>query len=735
MPRSACRREAAALGLALGLVTLFWNPLLWPGRVYPSGDLTNLFWPQRVILAQSIAQGVVPLWNPHVWAGSPFHAAMQAGVFDPAAWPFLWGRGPVSLLDGFDGQRLLLLLVFCASVYALARAGVGVGRGGAALAATALPCCGFVWGHFDHVNQLSAMTWFPLALLGALRAARGEPGRNAALIGFAVGMQLLAGHPQHAVLGGVSVAVVCASLLAGSPWVRWAGAVRVIGGGYLLGALLGAVQLLPALELSRLSERPFDPPDYATSFSMEWRHLLRLVWPFAFGEFPHYSAPDNFSELGLFVGRVPLALALVAALGLAPRRWALAFAGLALVAVLWALGSNGPLLEPLLAMVPPLRGFRVPPRMLFHLDLALALLAALGLDAALRRLGGGGCAVRRRGGLVAAALLLTLGDLWATSRRDYIRQPAEAAGAQAASPALGPMVAGGGRVFRLQRDDGNYYIDPRPLAMTRRLERLQPNLGALWGISDIEGYTEGLLPTARWRTLLGALHRNLHQAQPDARALALLGVRWVLNESSIWPITPDPLRPVLTFGYDEEGQRREFTLFENPLALPPVVPRRVLEGLVTPGILESLWRLPAPMTLGDPIALARQSAPWPEPDSLPRLPLHWETVNVARIDNPAGFAGEAVVVQGAHPGWIVEDGAGNRETLQPLGAAWSAFEIEEGVAVIRLRFEPVSFSAGFRLSLAGMLILSLLAARPAAGSARRRAPAPAQSAGCDTGTH
>lgn len=377
MPRSACRREAAALGLALGLVTLFWNPLLWPGRVYPSGDLTNLFWPQRVILAQSIAQGVVPLWNPHVWAGSPFHAAMQAGVFDPAAWPFLWGRGPVSLLDGFDGQRLLLLLVFCASVYALARAGVGVGRGGAALAATALPCCGFVWGHFDHVNQLSAMTWFPLALLGALRAARGEPGRNAALIGFAVGMQLLAGHPQHAVLGGVSVAVVCASLLAGSPWVRWAGAVRVIGGGYLLGALLGAVQLLPALELSRLSERPFDPPDYATSFSMEWRHLLRLVWPFAFGEFPHYSAPDNFSELGLFVGRVPLALALVAALGLAPRRWALAFAGLALVAVLWALGSNGPLLEPLLAMVPPLRGFRVPPRMLFHLDLALALLAAL----------------------------------------------------------------------------------------------------------------------------------------------------------------------------------------------------------------------------------------------------------------------------------------------------------------------------------------------------------------------
>jgi hypothetical protein len=743
VPRS--RLILGALLAALMLVILFWNPLIRPGVIYPSSDLTCLFWPQRVHMAESFSQGVVPLWNTHTFCGSPFLASMQPGVFDATSWPWLIGGDHVDLLEGFNRQRLLLFLILSVNTFALCLAGLRIGLGGALLAAVILPCCGFLWGHFDHVNQLSTLAWFPLVLLAALRTIRGNGWAPNPLLAGAVALQLLAGHPQHAALGAMAVGVVTAATLAAErrcprDWLRVA---TSMGTGYLLGAMIGAVQFLPGMELSGLSERQFDTPEYAATFSMQWTHLQRLVWPRIFGGFPHYFVEGNFSELGLFVGRIPLALALLAiALGAAKRRpLTIALTVMGLFALMWSLGSNGPIFTPLVTLIPPLRSFRVPPRMLFYLDLALTLLAAVGLSEILRRLRDQRWSTTLRGGLSALVALLCLADLWAASRTDYFRQPQSREVALTPSPLASAIAQRDplARVHRLQLNDADYYMDPRAPALGRRHLRLQPNLGTLWGISDISGYTEGLLPTARWIDLQGLIHSGLHRHALDAQVLSLLAVRWVITETSSTPIDPTLFRQVQEISYEEGDATRTLTLWENPQALPPVIPRSVGERLADPTHLDGPWThglVQRPMTVRQPFTPMRPGQPWPTEDELPAFPLHRISPNALMIGNPSGFEGEVILIQAAYPGWIVKDEALGRRSLTPLNAVWSTLTLAPGVREVAVHFEPVSYRLGLFLTAFGMLLLSALAARRAGGSGpRRRDPGPAQDDGCDRGTH
>ncbi|MBN1475721.1 hypothetical protein JXA47_03110 [Candidatus Sumerlaeota bacterium] len=742
VPRS--RLTLGALLTALLLVIVFWNPLIRPGVVYPSSDLTCLFWPQRVHLAEAFAEGVVPLWNAHTFGGSPFLASMQPGVFDVTGWPWLLGDDPVDLLEGFNRQRLLLFLILSVNTFALCLSGLRLGLGGALLAAVTLPCCGFLWGHFDHVNQLSTLSWFPLVMLAALWSIRGESWSPHPLLAGAVALQIFAGHPQHAALGALAVGVVALTFLIANrctprEWLRISAS---LGTAYLLGAMIGAVQLIPGIELSGLSERQFDTPEYAATFSMQWAHLQRLVWPGIFGVFPHYTAEGNFSELGLFVGRIPLALALIAiALGVTRRSpHTVALIAMGLFALMWALGSNGPIFTPLVTLIPPLRSFRVPPRMLFYLDLSLTMLAAVGMSKLLGRLRDQGWSMGQRGGLAVLTALLCLADLWAASRADYFRQPQPPEVALTPSP-LASAIADRDplpRIHRLQLNDADYYMDPRAPALGRRLIRLQPNLGMLWGISDISGYTEGLLPTARWMDLQGLLHSALHRRALDAQVLALLGVRWVITETSSTPIDPTLFRQVQEIAYAEGDETRIMTLWENPQALPPVIPRAVGERLADPANLDGPWThglVERPTTVRQPFTPVRPGVAWPTADELPVFPLQRVGPNALRLENPSGFEGDVILFQASCPGWIVRDEILGRRPLTPLNAVWSTLTLAPGVLEVTVRFEPVSCRLGLFISAVGMLLLSALAARRAGGSGpRRRDPRPCRAVGCDRDT-
>jgi hypothetical protein len=71
--------------LALATVAFFWQILLTPNTWMPAGggDLAPFLYPNYRFAAHYLGQGVIPLWNPHLYGGTPFAADIQSGLFYP----------------------------------------------------------------------------------------------------------------------------------------------------------------------------------------------------------------------------------------------------------------------------------------------------------------------------------------------------------------------------------------------------------------------------------------------------------------------------------------------------------------------------------------------------------------------------------------------------------------------------------------------------------------------------
>ena len=66
------------------ILGFFWRTV--SGDVYQpadGGDLVSFLFPTYRFAAQQLSQGVLPLWNPHLYGGAPFISDIQAGFFYP----------------------------------------------------------------------------------------------------------------------------------------------------------------------------------------------------------------------------------------------------------------------------------------------------------------------------------------------------------------------------------------------------------------------------------------------------------------------------------------------------------------------------------------------------------------------------------------------------------------------------------------------------------------------------
>jgi len=270
----------------------------------------------------------------------------------------------------------IVLHIFLAGVftYLYARRALKMSPSGALVAAVVFALSGFLGAQVEHVNQLSVFAWLPLLLLlfhEAYTQQRVIYGLFASLV---VGLQFLAGHAQASfinlsVLGCYSIYL---SLKRGGgrrtlPIWR---ALGLFMGVALLGAGLAAAQLLPTLELSRLSLRGGGLTyRQAVSFSLRPTLLLLSLLP-SFDYSP-------FSEYIAYVGITPI---LLASLALLRKREGAFFGALALLGVFLALGLYNPFYYLLYRLVPGFSLFRVPARWLFLYTFGLAILAGLGME-------------------------------------------------------------------------------------------------------------------------------------------------------------------------------------------------------------------------------------------------------------------------------------------------------------------------------------------------------------------
>lgn len=363
-------------------------PVWLSGQALYWGTPSTQFVPWWWQAWRTLLGGELPLWNPLLGMGAPLVANYQSALFYPPHWLYfaLAAIGGLPLMAW--GQALLVaahLGLAGAGMQRLLRA-LGSSVEGQLVGALAFSLSGYLVtrAHFLSIN--ASLAWLPWILLAVYRLAQ-APGRGAVMrLAALLALQWLAGHAQMAwytaLLAGAWL--LCAGTLRGA-WPsgqRW----RALAGFVAAGALalaLSTVQLLPTAEYLLQSQRASQvDPALAMTYSLwPWR-LLTLLAPHLFGspaggDFAGYG---NFWEDAIYIGVLPLLLAVLAVRKAQPRRLVWFLLGVVAVSLLLALGKNTPVFPWLFAHIPTFDMFQGPTRFSLWAVLALSLLAGLGVE-------------------------------------------------------------------------------------------------------------------------------------------------------------------------------------------------------------------------------------------------------------------------------------------------------------------------------------------------------------------
>ncbi len=386
-------RALWAYALLAGLVLLFFYPITF-GKVFVSPDSVAPAGFAKVADQALKARHYYPLWNPFHFLGMPSFGSL---AFVPYAYPPDPIFGILNERLGFPDLTWLLAhyLLLGFAMFALLR-GLGAGRGPSILGAITLALTPnlVAVGAFGHGSQIMTAAYLPLLVLLFDRFAR--RGSWLALAGFAVAaaFQLLRGHVQIVFYSWLALGLYALFLAVDAfrSGRRGEGirAIAGLAGGLALAFGLSAFLYLPVHEYSKLSTRGGGEGGgaglaYATSWSFHPREILTFVLPgfFGFGG-PTYWGSMPFTDYPNYMGIVPLVLALYGAARTRGRTRTYLIV-LAVVALLVSFGKH---FQPLYALLyyhlPFFNKFRVPVMVLVLVQFAVAALAALGLDAALR---------------------------------------------------------------------------------------------------------------------------------------------------------------------------------------------------------------------------------------------------------------------------------------------------------------------------------------------------------------
>jgi hypothetical protein len=403
-------------------------------------DLAGVVIPWRAATRYALGHGDWPLWNPFAGCGEPLAGSAQPAPFSLIELVSLAAPLPQS----FTLSVSLVFLVAAAGTFLLAGE-LGCRPLAAFFAAAGFAFCNFLvfWNGWPLGPTVA---WLPVAVLAGFRLiARPGPG-SAALLAVVLAQVLLSGHPESAlhvvVLAGLAgavellVAARAGRVLRVGPVLGWAGA----GGALALG--LAAVFLLPVADaLLQSDEWSARAATRDVIHGTDWRYtrgaLLVDLAHFAYG-LPgrgesHALPPWLIPASSLYAGSVMFPLALFGLVrSRSPRR--LLLAGLLVFGLL--AGAKMPGFFPLLGHL-PLFEMSLNERLVFVASFALALLGALGVEAALAR------GEARRLGAWMLATLAGYGALFAWLLPRIVEQGVarDVAAAQASAAAL-PLALG-----------------------------------------------------------------------------------------------------------------------------------------------------------------------------------------------------------------------------------------------------------------------------------------------------
>jgi len=400
--------------------------------VNPNSDQYIAGYAFREFAASMLKQGHgFPLWNPYLFGGMPYVAAMHGDEFYP---PSLVLRFLLPTDAAMTWGFILHVFLAGAFTYAFLRGALRLAFFPALIGGLAYMLGGNVAGLVSpgHDGKLYLAALLPLVLLLVHRLVVNGRAWAAGALALAITFAVLTPHPQllqYLLLLAAAYALF-AAFGHGEPddtspdrrtTVKRLAAAAVA---VTVGFLGSAVQYWPVLEYTPWSPRAGGKGyEHAISYSLPPEEVVNTYVPEFSGILDHYTGRNGIHLHSEYIGAAVLVLATVAFATRGHLRRQLWFwVGAFVVATLWALGGYTPFFQLIYALVPGTKFFRAPSTMLYIVSFCTALLAALGTQAASTR------PVPRRYLLgwtavgVVVALLATSGAL-SNLATDFVSRP------------------------------------------------------------------------------------------------------------------------------------------------------------------------------------------------------------------------------------------------------------------------------------------------------------------------
>lgn len=381
-------------------------PLVQQNHLVLDLALQNYQW--KSFIRESIAEGEVPLWNPHQFSGIAFFAAGQQSTLYP--FNVLYYVLPLWLAYGwFTVIQLWLAGVF---MYAFTR-GLGVSQFGAAFAGITYQLSAFFIISAVFPMIIASVVWLPLMLLMIefMLKRRDKTLIWLSIGAVALGCNILAGHVEITyytlIIAGYYAAGRLLMELSRTrtikPLIAPACAMLAM---VALGLGLGATQFLPLFEAAQNNFRTASTTfDQVLGWAHKPRDIVQFLLPNFYGNPSHHAIFDIFSfenvpmsvnalgetryhtewglknyvEAALYVGVLPLAFAAFALLARGYRTaekliWGIL--GVFSLTVMFGLPTYGILYFTL----PGIDQLHSPFRWVFGLTVSVAVLAGFGVD-------------------------------------------------------------------------------------------------------------------------------------------------------------------------------------------------------------------------------------------------------------------------------------------------------------------------------------------------------------------
>jgi hypothetical protein len=373
------RADALALFVwTLAIVVFFWDTATLQKALFYF-DITEINYPYRAFFANELKVGRFSRWCPGLYCGLPLYSESQVGYFHPLKyllypWMATW--------KAFNLDTILSVWLVGVGSYGWLRRHVGAigALGGAAT----FGLSGFMWAHLIHTSMTNALVSVPFAVWALECAWESGRLRGIALGGIAVACQVFAGHLQDMLLTGMllllyglyrAVTERCTAkrlFALGAP----AGIVAIA-------VLVSAIQWIPSKDLLDRSPRAGGLSwDDITYGSWHPELLPTLIVREAYGT----RARDTdwmdgfypYHEMNAYVGVLGLGLAVLGAAAYRDR-WVAFWLLVVGIGFSLMLGRFTFLFD-FMHKVPILGSSRIPVRYHLWVSLAVAALAAVGLD-------------------------------------------------------------------------------------------------------------------------------------------------------------------------------------------------------------------------------------------------------------------------------------------------------------------------------------------------------------------